>query len=126
VTWLTRHADAQGLTAAIAEGASFGRGTVGLKSAAMRYYARTPEALSDAQLATILATNRQPSIGCRPNKLLRARDGLLRRLRAARAISAAQLRVALAEPLGVSACVDRHGTNMLPLTGTRVHLGSNQ
>jgi penicillin-binding protein 1C len=90
------------ILALYASNAPFGGNVVGLEAAAWRYFGREPAALSWAESATLAVLPNQPALvtpGRHRGRLQAKRDGLLRRLHAAGALSSLELRLALAEPL---------------------------
>ncbi len=90
------------ILALYAQHAPFGGNTVGLDTAAWRYFHRRADALSWAEVATLAVLPNSPALihPGRGRELLRAkRDRLLKKLHAEQAINDLDLRLALAEPL---------------------------
>lgn len=82
--------------------APFGPDVRGVGAASRVYFDKAPRDLSVAEAATLAAIPRGPSlytVGKRPDLVLRRRDRVLGRMRAAGAISEEAYRRALAEPL---------------------------
>ena len=90
------------ILALYASNAPFGGNVVGLEAASWRYFGRSPAKLSWAESATLAVLPNSPALvtpGRGRPALLAKRNRLLERLYEARALTALDLKLALAEPL---------------------------
>ncbi len=121
--------DKQELLALYASHAPFGGNVVGLEAAAWRYFARSPEALSWAEAATLAVLPNSPALvtpGRNRVRLQARRDALLGRLAARGAMAAQDLELALAEPLvAAPQALPDHAPHLLE-TLRRRHPGQNR
>ena len=69
--WLTRHWTTEDILNELAEESYYGRGTYGLNNAAKIYFHKTPDALTDAQIAELLALEWHPGFLKEPKELKR-------------------------------------------------------
>jgi transglycosylase-like protein len=100
--WISRHWTAEEVMTAYANGASFGRGLVGLDAAARKYFGKEPARLALHETALLAGMTDAPSRYdplCRPETSLRRRNFVLERLRALGWISEAQREEARQQPL---------------------------
>ncbi|QRN98335.1 transglycosylase domain-containing protein [Archangium violaceum] len=100
--WISRHWTAEELLTAYAEGASFGRDSIGLDAAARRYFGRELERLALHEVALLAGLPQSPSRYdplLRPEAALRRRDFVLARLQSAGLISEARREEARKQPL---------------------------
>jgi penicillin-binding protein 1A len=101
--WLSRHATESELKQYVAEWQYFGRGARGVEAAATAYFGKRVSELTVAQVAMIAGLPQSPSrYGCNPERAVKRRDFILKRLRDVGAITPAELTVALGEPLVTS------------------------
>ncbi|WP_257451092.1 transglycosylase domain-containing protein [Archangium lipolyticum] len=109
--WISRHWTAEELLTAYAEGASFGRDSIGLDAAARRYFGREPERLALHEVALLAGLPQSPGRYDplrRPEAALRRRDFVLARLRSTGLISEAQREEASQQPLPLPATGPTH------------------
>jgi hypothetical protein len=100
--WISRHWSAEEVLTAYAQGASFGKHTLGLDAAARSYFGKPPEQLALHEAALLAGLPQSPSRYDplrRPEAALKRREYVLRRLRTSGLISEAQLEEALEQPL---------------------------
>jgi len=81
-TWISRHLTAgEAISVALSE-MTFGLESAGIDAAARRFFGKSVEDLDAGEVATLLALSQQTSLVDRTEQLRKARDGILRRLRA--------------------------------------------
>jgi Transglycosylase len=94
-TWISRHLTArEAISVALSE-MNFGRETAGIDAAARRFFEKSAHDLDAGEVAALLALSHRTSLADRPEELRKARDGLLRRLRAAEVIDEPTMQAAM-------------------------------